>query len=322
MAKPNQAWVVHLLTAAVVVVSLGLPFVNVSFTAFTSSGRVEFEDSASFLGRGIGRAGGDQAPLPGTTLSSDEAVNLAESITDPLDLTIPVHVAAILVALALIRTPRGAMLGLAGGVGGLALTLLMLFSMSQRASVVEEIVGPGLDVDFGPGSILAPLAFGLAAVWSGARLVLGRSKAETSSARVTEGTMRSIGDRERTAGAGTPSVIRGVGWYLVVLAALGVLVLTSPGARSGMQMAWRLPVIVLTAAAGIGLILQKRWAYMMALVLGGLSAVSAVPMLVSMLSDPIRAGILLLPGLAMVALLVAPFALLLRRDSRLWFGGT
>jgi len=320
VAKPNQAWVVHLLTAAVVVVSLGLPFVNVSFTAFTSSGRVEFEDSASFLGRGIGRAGGDQAPLPGTTLSSDEAVNLAESITDPLDLTILVHGAAILVLLALIRTPRGAILGLAGGAGGLALTLALGFLMRQRASVVEGIVGPGLDVDFGLGSTLAPLGFVLAAIWNGARLVPGRSTAEAASGPSVEGT--ATGDRERPAGRGTPAVIRGVGWYLVVLAVLGLLVLSSPSARAGLQLTWRIPAIVLTAAAGIGLILERQWGYVLALVLGGLSAVSAVPVLLSMISDPIRSGALILPRLAIIVLPLAPFALLLRADSRLWFKGS
>jgi hypothetical protein len=57
----------------------------------------------------------------------------------------------------------------------------------------------------------------------------------------------------------------------------------------------------------------------LALVLGGLSAVSAVPLLASIISA--RSGVFLLPGLTMIALSVAPFALLLREDSRLWFRG-
>lgn len=313
--KLDRTWLVHLLVAVAVVVSLGLPFIAVSFDAVTPSGRVEFEDSASFLGRGTGRAGGDQERVPGTSVTSGEAARLAESITDPLDLTIVVHAAAILVVLGLIRSPRGATLGLVGGLAGLSTTVILWFLMSQRASTVESAVGSGLGVDFGPGTILAPIAFGTSVAWSAARLTSRRDADES---------LPSPAGREFApegeAVARAPTVVRGVGWYLVAMAVLGLLVLTSPTART--QLAWRLPLLALTAAAGIGLVLERRWAFVLALLLGGLNLPFAVAIVVHAATHPVRLGPFFLPSLLMSALALLPFILLLREEPRTWYRET
>ena len=289
---------------------------------------MRYEDRASFLGRGTGLAGGGgSVRLPGTSVTSAEATELLESISEPLNLTLLVHAAALVSLLGVFRSRPGALLGLAGSGVGLVTVIGIRLSLADRAEDAGSVLGEGLRVVLGPGAILVPAAFALAGAWNASRLILKRTSilAERDAATDAEMAPESMsaeasqpivsGDRA------TPPVVRAVGWYLLGLLVLQIALLI--GAQPRIQpasLAWRLPLGLWHIVAGAGLVTGRSWAYPATLALGALSAVWYVVFLViGGLSVVGRAPVSFLPLLLMGALLLAPFALLLRPDARAWF---
>jgi hypothetical protein len=323
---------VHLGVAIAVVASLGFTFVTIAFRSeplpFPLGGRMTYEDRASFLGRATGLAGGGGAePLPGTSVTSAETIELLESISEPLNLTLLVHAGVLLGLFGLIRNRLGALLGLAGSMIGLVSVIAIRLSLADRAADGQVVLGEGLGVAFGAGAIMVPTAFALAGGWNAVRLVRNRPsavsrrddsiRAERSS--VSAG-VEASGPLVESSGA-TPPLVRGVGWYLLGLLAVQIALLI--GAPSDVQpgsLVWRIPLSIWQILAGAGLVTGRRWAYPATVALGAVSAIWYVVFLVIVgISLEANETFLFLPMLIMGALLLAPFALLLRSEVRAWF---
>lgn len=327
----HRYWPAHLGVALAIVVSLGFTFVTVSFRSEPlpdQMGRMTYEDRASFLGRGTGLAGGGGTePLPGTSVSSAEARGLLESISEPLNLTLLVHAAVLVSFFGLIRSRLGAFLGLAGSTIGLVTVMGIRLSLADRAADAGAVLGEGLRAAFGPGAILVPAAFAVAGGWNASRLILKRASilgerdAATDAVTAPEPMAAEVSQPIVSGGRATPPIVRAVGWYLLGLLVLQIAGLI--GAQTRIQpasLAWRLPLGLWQIVAGAGLVAGRRWAYPATLALGALSAVWYVVFLViGGLSVVGRAPVFLLPMVLMGALLLAPFALLLRPDGRAWF---
>jgi len=200
-------------------------------------------------------------------------------------------------------------------------------SLADRAEDAGSVLGEGLRVVLGPGAILVPAAFALAGAWNASRLILKRTSilaerdagtdAETAPESMSAEASQPIVSGDRA----TPPVVRAVGWYLLGLLVLQIALLIGAQARiQPASLAWRLPLGLWHIVAGAGLVTGRSWAYPATLALGALSAVWYVVFLViGGLSVVGRAPVSFLPLLLMGALLLAPFALLLRPDGRAWF---
>lgn len=111
-----------------------------------------------------------------------------------------------------------------------------------------------------------------------------------------------------------PRLVRWIGWYYIVLFALGAFVLFA--ARNNGGEWYQLPGSALSLAIGVGLLMEQRWAYVLAVVFGG------VNFTITLLAVVLAVGNLSIIGalFALInALVMAPPLLLLSPPGRAWF---
>ena len=290
-----------MLTAAV---SLGLPFLDVDYR----NPNIDYEVSVTFLGGGSGVAGGD-SDAPAGFPSYEAASRLLDPISSPMGFAPLVQIGFVIAALSVMRRRKGAILGLIGGAMGLLVALAIRVAIASEAAAAREVLGERLHVVLGPGSILVPLAFAGVLVWSIVRLTVGSQ----------EGVARRPAVVGEETGLEPPGALRGVGWYLVALGALGLLSMaTSDVSQTASQTGWRALASAVTLVAGFGLVAAKRWAYVTAVVLAALDA-ATVLLVLALSSVSMGASRLFVPFTFIAILFVVPFAFLLRRDCRAWF---
>jgi hypothetical protein len=116
-----------------------------------------------------------------------------------------------------------------------------------------------------------------------------------------------------------PPVVRRIGYYYLALSALGAWVLIMATLDDRVSW-WQMIGVPVGLAIGIGLVLEKRWAYVLALVFTGINVVWNLVILVLLLIQPSHIWWVW----AMIATtvnfaIVAPPLFLLGERARVWF---
>lgn len=117
-----------------------------------------------------------------------------------------------------------------------------------------------------------------------------------------------------------PPIVRRIGYYLLVLSGLSLWALIV-AADHGELLRYQLVAFPIVATTAVGLIREKKWAYVAALVVTGIYALFFLGVLVFNVIWPsglgLTVGLVLLVNLAVVA----PPLLLLGEQGRAWFQG-
>jgi hypothetical protein len=117
-----------------------------------------------------------------------------------------------------------------------------------------------------------------------------------------------------------PPVVRRIGYFFLIISAISAYALVMAGLHGAGARWWHFVAFPLSLAVGIGLVRERRWAYVGALVISGIETLATLVILVVVVVQPSHVGWLLgtLFTLINVAL-VAPPLLLLGEPGRIWF---